>query len=115
MKRAIAFLLSWVLCAAAAVIGLMWMLASGLVGKGARAKRIAIAFDQVGNATAAGDEDETFSARCWRLRAQAPYEHWRRWIDRAFLVLRGEQDHCRRAFEHERDRRDRPYLDGAQP
>lgn len=112
MKRAVAFLLVWLLCFATAVSGLVWMPLSAIFGSGRRALRIAVGFDRLGNATGAGDEDEPFSARCWRLRHEPRYEWWRDKIDRAFLFLKGQSDHCKGAFEAEKARRARPYVEG---
>lgn len=110
MKKVIASFLAWWLCVAAAVVALAWMWAAGTFGGHKRAFQIAVAFDQLGNATAAGDEDETFSARCWRKRLVSPrYARLQRVIDKAFHVLMDEPNHCEAAFESERARRHRPY------
>lgn len=107
LKKYGGFAAVWLLCAVAAVIGLLWMACSFALGGGHRGWRIAIAFDQCGNAAAGGDEDEVFSSRCWRLRHRRPYTWIQPGIDRVFLWTRGETDHCRKAWEWERTRRQR--------
>ncbi len=68
-----------------------------------RFKQFLIAIDQTGNclislAIGGGWADETWSARCWRERRQL-------WI--GFLDL-FQRDHCRLAFESERQRMQSP-------
>lgn len=111
MKRAIAWIGVWIVCLIVAVWALLAIAASAIFGGGRRANRLALGFDQAGNVAGGGDEDESFSARCWRLRADPRYARWQRRIDRWFRVLRGELDHCRNAFEGEKARRARPYTD----
>lgn len=74
MKAASAILV-WLLCVAVAVVSLLWMPVAAAFGS-RRARHIAVGYDQLGNAAAGGDEDEVFSARCWRCRDRAPY----RWL-----------------------------------
>lgn len=108
IKKWIASTLIWWLCAITGVVALVWMSVAGLF-RSDRAMQIAVAFDQLGNATGAGDEDETFSARCWRLKARQNYGRLQRAIDWAFFVLQDEVGHCKGAFESELARRKRPY------
>ena len=96
MSARLALAALWLLCFFAAILGLIWM-ACAIVTASRRAWTIAIGFDQLGNATAGGDEDETISARCWRLRARQPYRLLRVLIDRAFAAA-GERDHCKASF-----------------
>lgn len=110
MKRMIAAWLVWWVCLATGVVALIWMSIAGLFHSRERAFQIAVAFDQLGNATGAGDEDETFSARCWRMRKVNPrYEKLQRAIDRVFMLLADEMNHCESAFNAELARRKRPY------
>jgi len=105
MKKVLAWVLLWLLCAFAGIASLFLMLASAIFGTGHKAWRMAVSFDQLCNTATGGDEDETMSSRCWRYRDRQPYGTLRRWIDEAFLWLAGEQDHCRSAFEAERLKR----------
>lgn len=104
-KLALGLVLALLAAPVVTVVSLGWILASALFGDGRRAKRIVMAWNQLLNATAGGDEDEQMSARFWRRRN----EPWRRFVDRLFFVVADESDHCRRAFENERARRQRPY------
>lgn len=118
MRRVLAFFgwtLIWMACAFAAAWGLVAMPLSAAFGSGRRARRLAVGFDQTGNVAGGGDEDEPFSARCWRLRRDPHYARWQRRIDRLFLLLKAEQDHCKSAFEHEQARRHRPYIEAPAP
>lgn len=99
MKTRLALLVIWLLCALAAVVGLVWMLIATLAGS-RRAWKIAIGFDQMGNVVAGGDEDETISARCWRLRDEQPYGTLYVLIDAAF-----GDGHCCESFYAENDGR----------
>lgn len=89
----------WLLCLLAAIVGLAWM-ACAIVSGSARARRIAVGFDIVGNVTAGGDQNETISARCWRYRNEMPYRTLRRIIDAAF-ALNGDREHCERTYLEE--------------
>lgn len=89
-------LLLTLICAVVAVACLLWMLAALAAGS-ARGWRLAVGFDQLGNAAGGGDEDEVFSSRCWRLRERPPYRWLRPAIDSAFGLL-GEREHCRQAW-----------------
>lgn len=99
----------WLLCAVAAVVGLVWLaaaiLAATLTGRpSGRAWRLAVSFDQVGNAATAGDEDETISARCWRLRHLKRYALLVRLIDGVAATF-SDPNHCRDAYEAEMAKR----------
>ncbi len=64
--------------------------------------QICIALDQLANALTGGWADETFSARCWRLREKSRF--WslaRRVVDAVFFFDPG---HCRTSYESERQR-----------
>ena len=74
--------------------------------------QIIIALDQLANALTWGWADETFSARCWRLRERNCF--WalaRRLVDVVFFWDTkerkndpGRMTHCEWAFENERKR-----------
>ena len=64
--------------------------------------QIIIALDQLFNTLCGGWADETFSARCWRLRDRG--RGWmlaRRVVDALFFF---DPDHCRTSFEAEQRR-----------
>lgn len=69
---------------------------------------VAIALDQVLNALRGGSPDETLSAAAWRTEQKG------RWLGRIFRPLIDlvfhplEKDHCRTAFESERNGRHLP-------
>lgn len=112
MKRAIAWIGVWIVCLIVAVWALLAIAASAAFGSGRRAWAIVQAKDQLGNVLIGGDQDEWISARAWRLRAQPRWARAQRAIDWLAFHLAGEVDHCKRAFEAEQARRERPYLDG---
>lgn len=92
----------WLLCLVAAIVGLVWLAASivkevATGAEGRRAWRLSIAFDQLANTAAGGDEDETISARSYRYRKDPPYRWLLPLIDRV-ASLCGEPDHCHGAY-----------------
>jgi len=99
MTYRLGMIAAWLLCVVASLVALVWMLAA-IVACSPRALSIAIGFDQVSNVTAGGDEDETFSSRCWRFRGDHPYRTLRWLIDGAFRLM-GQKNHCRAACETE--------------
>lgn len=105
MSRLAAWALIWLACALVALWTLVALPLSALFGSGRRGWRLAVGYDQLGNVAAGGDEDEVFSARCWRLRDRPEYARWVRVIDWIFLTLAGERDHCRAAWEGEQQKR----------
>lgn len=52
--------------------------------------------------------DETFSAKCYRLREKAFWATMMRFTDWLFWAAIREQDHCQRAYESERKREQSP-------
>lgn len=99
MTRALGFLILAPFCALVALAALAWMAVAFLAGS-PRGWTLAKAFDQLGNAMAGGDEDEYFSSRCWRCRADYPYRLLRPAID--YVAARfGDTDHCRTSYEAE--------------
>lgn len=100
MRRALGLLVLAPFCALVALAAWVWMVLAFAAGS-PRAWTLAKAFDQLGNAMAGGDEDEYFSSRCWRCRADKPY----RWLYPAIdwvAAKFGDIDHCRASFEGER-------------
>jgi len=84
-------------------------------------KHIAIAVDQLFNTVLCGWPDETFSSRCYRLenavysgkgdlkdiRKSAFWSLLRMAVDRIFRIV-GQKEHCKGAFEYEREHFDSP-------
>lgn len=62
IEQKLKLILLWQLCGIAGVIALLWMFCAICVGS-RRAKRIAVGFDQTGNAALGGWADETLSSR----------------------------------------------------
>lgn len=92
----IKLLLLWFMCLAAGLIATVWMLCA-VVASPARALLIAKGFDQLGNATGGGDEDEFISSRAWRRRADPAYARLVRVINWLF----NDPEHCRDSYESE--------------
>ncbi len=68
---------------------------AGIKGYG---QQLIVAFDQLLNVAAGGWADETFSARCWRLKDKnAGWALARRMVDGIFFWQDG---HCRSAWEN---------------
>jgi len=95
-------LLLWIACLAASLVAALWMLCAIIAGS-PRAWRIALGYDQLGNATLGGDEDETISCRCWRYKDEPYYAVWVKRINWLF----DDPDHCRDAFADEAAKRKR--------
>lgn len=69
-------------------------------------KQVGIAFDQFINALCGGWADETLSCRAWRQREKKRrWKIMRRVIDALFFM---QKEHCRQAFESEKNRRHFP-------
>jgi hypothetical protein len=84
------------------------MLAMLLQGIGSMkyATQLLIAIDQLGNALLGGWADETISARAWRRSPHSKRWACARWgIDALFFW---QEDHCMKAYEHERRRSQLP-------
>lgn len=95
MRYRAGLLLIWLLCAVAALVAHVWMLAAICAGS-RRAWKIGIGFDQLANTAFGGDEDETISSRCWRYRDEQPYKTLRWLLDAGF-----GDGHCESAREAE--------------
>jgi len=104
--RFLTWCLVWLLCLAVAFWTLVGLPINALFGSGARAWKIAVGYDQLGNAAGGGSEDETFSSRCWRNRERPYYKFFVSVIDYAFLRLKGEENHCQKAYESEKSARE---------
>lgn len=89
-----------VLCAGAAAAGLLRM-AYATIASPARAWTLSVAFDQLGNAAANGDPDETVSSRAGKARLLG-----RRWGCVLCKLLDWlDPGHCDRFIERDRGRR----------
>ena len=95
-------LILWLLCLAAAIVSLAWQFVAIFTAK-RRAVRIAVGFDQTANAAFGGDEDETISARCWRLR-EGPLHSA---LVQVINFLANDPKHCEDSFIDEQQRRQR--------
>lgn len=94
MKRRLLLLLIFALCQLAALAGALRM-AWALLANPARAWRLAVAYDQLANTAANGDEDETISSRAAKAR-----RHGRRWGCLLCRLLDHlDPEHCNRSIE----------------
>ena len=93
-------LLLWLLCILSGALSALWMLLA-IAANNPRAWPIARGFDQLGNATFGGDEDELISSRCWRCREQPEYAHWVKVINWLF----NDPQHCEDAYRGEMARK----------
>lgn len=107
MRYRIGMLCVLVLCLAASIVSIIWLLVAAVAGSH-RAWRIAIGFDQLANVTLGGSEDCTISSRCWMFRAEQPYMILRLLIDKAFAVA-GFSDHCETAYQVEKSFHERAF------
>lgn len=84
-------------CALAAVLGLVWMFCAVLANS-ARGHRLAVSFDQLANTALGGHEDETISSRAGKARLNG--QRWGcvlcKWLDRF------DPDHCASSIEPDR-------------
>ncbi len=99
--KILGWLAVWLACLIVAAWTLVAMPLSAWCGSGRRGWRLAVSYDQLANVAGGGNEDETISARCWRLRGQPHYARYVRLIDALFEQISGEREHCRRAYEQE--------------
>ncbi|MCX7177717.1 MAG: hypothetical protein NTX56_02780 [Proteobacteria bacterium] len=90
----------WVICQAGNIVAAIWMFLAIFFGS-PRAWRIAVGYDQLGNATFGGNEDETISSRCWRYREELRYSAWVKRINWLF----DDPNHCQNSFEDEEAKR----------
>ena len=71
-----------------------------------RPKQILIGFDQFVNTWFGGWADETFSARCWRLRNYSRPWSWARCI--VDTILWFDKNHCMESWKSEQNRTQLP-------
>jgi hypothetical protein len=97
LKKRIGMFLLAVLCALAAAVGWLWMLAAVLGGSD-RAHRLAVSFDQLANTAFGGNEDETISSRAGKAARDG-----RRWACVLCKLLDWIQpNHCELSIEPDR-------------
>ncbi|WP_224742911.1 hypothetical protein [Stutzerimonas kunmingensis] len=86
----------FLLCLVAGLFAALRM-AWSIIASPARAWKLSVAFDQLGNAAANGDEDETISSRAAKARRAG-----RRWgCLLCGLLDRIDPDHCEKSIEHD--------------
>ncbi len=91
----------FLLCLVAGLFAALRM-AWSILASPARAWKLSVAFDQLANAGANGDEDETISSRAAKARRAG-----RRWgCVLCSLLDRIDPDHCEKSIEHDRGK---PY------
>lgn len=90
-RRPLAALAVWLLCVAAAAVGIVW-LSFAILGRSKRAHRVALAFDQAANAAFGGSEDMTISTRA--ALAEVEGERWARAL--CWLLDQWDEGHCAR-------------------
>lgn len=90
-RKPVANLGLWLLCLAAAVVGLLWLAAAMLAGSN-RAHRIELGFDQTANAAFGGSEDMTISTRA--ALAALEGRRWGRVL--CWLLDQVDPGHCER-------------------
>lgn len=100
MTNLIKLLLLWHVCVIVGVVALLWFFLASFAGS-PRAWRIAVGFDQLANAMFGGDEDETISARCWRMRGGALHSA----LVQVINFLANDPKHCEDSFIDEQQRR----------
>lgn len=89
----------WLLCQVAGITAALWMLAAIAAGS-QRAWHLAIAYDQLANASFGGDPDETISSRAGKAARRG-----RRWgclLCRVLDVF--DREHCEKSIELGRGR-----------
>lgn len=95
MKRRALLLLFLAVGVIGSILAALWLLMAIIFAPcGQRAWHIAIAFDQLGNATTGGNEDETISSRAGRLRRKR--RGWACVLCRVLDWL--EKDHCAKSI-----------------
>ena len=79
------------------LISSLWLLsATWIKPSHGRTRKIALSYDQLGNATMGGDEDETISSMLGRTGKPAWLVTFVNWI---FFVIYGEVNHCQAKIE----------------
>lgn len=77
-------------------ISSLWLLSTVFTGSVSRSRKIALSYDQLGNATMGGDEDETISSMLGRKGKPVWLVKFVNWL---FFVLYGERDHTKMKIE----------------
>lgn len=94
MIRRLLLFIVFLLCLICAAMALLWQL-TAIIFSPARSLHIAVAWDQLANATWGNSEDETISSRLGRCGP--------RWAELAvnwiFERLTGEKNHCKNNIE----------------
>lgn len=85
----------------ASVVASVWMLLAIISGSN-RAWLIAKSFDQLGNATTGGSEDELISSRAGKARKRG--EKWACVLCK--LLDQIDTDHCEKSIEHDEGKKD---------
>lgn len=99
--KTLLWLLGLIVLAALSMLTIGSAIGSAVFGTGNRAWKIVVSVDQLLNTALGGDEDETFSARCYRERHTKKYGKLMKFIDWVFLKVANEENHCKEAFETE--------------
>ena len=96
IKQRIVFLVCLVLFQLLHVISTVWFLVAILVNAQPRCRKIALSYDQLGNATMGNDEDETISSMLGRKGKPVWFV---RFVDWLFFELYGEVNHSKSKIE----------------
>lgn len=78
------------------LIASFWLFTTCFSGSKIRARRIHLAYDQLGAATIGWDEDETMSSRMGRTGEPVWMKNFTDWL---FLHLDGQVNHCESKIE----------------
>lgn len=95
-KQRIIFFVCLVLFQVLHIISSCWMLLAIATGSASRSRKIALSYDQLGNATMGNDEDETISSMLGRTGRPAWLVTFVNWM---FFELYGERNHCTAKIE----------------
>ena len=78
------------------LISSLWLMTTVFTGSVSRSRKITLSYDQLGNATMGGDEDETISSMLGRKGKPVWLVKFVNWM---FFVLYGERNHCQSKVE----------------
>ena len=78
------------------IVATLWLLSTVFTGSVSRSRKIALSYDQLGNATMGGDEDETISSMLGRKGKPVWLVKFVNWL---FFVLYGEVNHSQAKIE----------------
>lgn len=99
LKRITLGLLFFLVLQVCHLLASVWYLCALFSGSN-RANKIALGYDQLGNVTIGGDEDEYISSRCYRKAAES-----KAWAGLKWILDTIEPDHCKQAYEKELSRK----------